>query len=167
MSSERLSKLQKYILTACYQKTILKQELPKKIDLFESALSGLENGYVEKRKKLYYKALYESDILLNHFNLSNYNNESYGYVGGSNKEKTILRRSLKLMHERGYIEDYNTWSIDEGDSTGTYDFCGKTITTYEASYQSRAIIRLTAKGISKAEELLKVVEAPPMDKIQQ
>lgn len=167
MSEERLSKLQKYILTACYQKTILKQDLPKKIDIFERALSGFENGYVEKRKALYYKALYESDILLNYFNLYNYNDENYGYIGGSNKEKTILRRSLKLMYERGYINDYNIWSINEGDATGTYGIGGKSITTYEASYQSKAIITLTTKGRKKAEELLKVVEVPTVANIQQ
>ena len=166
MAAERLSNLQKYILTACYKKTVLKQELPIKIEQFELALEE-RNEYIAKIKPLYFNALYESDILLNYYKLYNFNQENYGYIGGSNKEKTALRRSLKLLCSRGYINDFKQWSIHNGACTGTYNIGSQTISTYEASYQSRAIITLTSKGIKKAAELLNVVEVPTLVNVQQ
>lgn len=166
MAAERLSNLQKYILTACYKKTVLKQELPIRIEQFELALEE-RNEYIAKIKPLYFSALFESDILLNYYKLYNFNDEKYGYIGGSNKEKTALHRSLNLLYKRGYINDFRQWSIHDGACTGSFSIAGQTISTYEASYQSRAIITLTRKGIKKAAELLKVVEAPTLGNLQQ
>ena len=149
MSAERLSKLQKYILTACYRKTKLGEPLKRKLLCFEIGYGAA---------CLYNEALFESDILLNYYGLHNLNDsERYGYYNGSNKEKTALRRSLRKLYDRGYINDYTQWSINYGQKTGTFSWNGQSYDTYEGSYQSRAIITLTLKGEMTAKELLNVV----------
>lgn len=163
MATERLSKLQKYIITAAYTKTVLRKELPKKMWFFkrEKPSTGCDIIVKEQYRNtlcsdLYFSALFESDVLLNYYGLCG-NNEKYGYTGGSNKEKTALHRSLKTLYQRGYINPYWQWSINAGEKTGTFNFAGRTTDTYELSYQSKAIITLTGKGREKAQELLKVV----------
>lgn len=148
MSAERLSKLQKFILTACYKKTVLGESLPRKLDCFKDGRSYT---------RLYNDALFESDIMLNYYQKYNWIGENYGYYGGSNKEKTALRRSLKILFNRGYINDYTQWSLHHGEKTGTQSFYGRTFELYELSYQSRAIITLTLKGETTAKKLLNVV----------
>lgn len=150
MAKERLSKLQKFILSATYKKTILREELPEKINRFKF-LPERDALYSD----LYFSALYESDILLNFYNLKG-KEEKYGYEGGSNKEKTALHRSLKTLYQRGYINPYWQWSIGVGEETGTFSFAGSSITTQELSHWSKAIITLTGKGTIKAKELLKL-----------
>lgn len=143
---ERMSELQKFIISACYMKTVMKKPLPRKIYGFnwtEEDLTGEYGEYYRARKNLYLSALYESDIMLNYYHMVNPNGETYGYIGGSNSQKTALRRSLKTLQERGYINpSYEQWSIK--DENGH-------------SFQSRAIITLTEKGKLTAENLLKVV----------
>lgn len=165
MASERLSKLQKYILTAAYTKTVLKKGLPIKIGFFERPAAPaagyqiIDTSGDQHREQLftdlYFSALYESDILLNFYGLQG-SSETYGYKGGSNKEKTALHRSLKTLYQRGYINPYWQWSISAGEETGTFGFGGMAITTHELSHQSKAIVTLTPKGRDKAGELLKL-----------
>lgn len=169
MAEERLSKLQKYILTAAYKKTILKEALPIQVWRFAQYLGNSrrpandngtlivyeENKYDKLYRDLYFSALYESDILMNFYGLYTAD-EKYGYTGGSNKEKTALTRSLKTLYERGYINPYWQWSQDAGEIKNTYFFAGQPISVHEVSYQSRAIITLTDKGEKKAAELLNV-----------
>ena len=165
---ERLSKLQKFILTAAYKKTVRRKPLPECAPAFYSRairdaathdIAATNNRYEELKNELYFSALYESDILLNFYGLEFKDpcwSEKYAYEGGSNKEKTALRRSIKRLYESGYINPYWHWIQHAGEETGTYYFAGQAITTYEASYKSRAIITLTEKGREKAGELLKL-----------
>lgn len=164
MSAERLSKLQKYILTAAYRKTVLKERLPKCIYGFKEKEASSETTivsnddyiaiYARLDERLYFSALYESDIMFNFYNRWT-PDEKYGYEGGSNKEKTALRRSLKTLYDRGYINDYTSWHIELEDPEHTHIFLGRE-ESYKGDYYSRAIITLTQKGKTKAKELLKL-----------
>ena len=183
MAAERLSKLQKFILSAAYKKTVLKEELPVKIWRFDNGMKKMhqvygynkealmvskieENRYADLYSELYYSALYESDILMNFYNKWT-PDEKYGYEGGSNKEKTALRRSLKTLYDRGYINKYWQWKQNAGEFKETVSGLGMTCDIYELSYYSRAIITLTNKGKKTAEKLLNVVEVLTSDNLQQ
>lgn len=179
MAAERLSRLQKFILTATYRKTILKEALPVKVWRFEEHMKserdfrGMNGEIVTEQNKykalydeLYFSALYESDILMNYYKKWT-PNENYGYEGGSNKEKTALHRSLKTLYDRGYINKYWQWSQNAGKIKETISFMGNSIPLYDMSYQSKAIITLTEKGKQTAGELLKVVEVPTLGNLQQ
>ncbi len=166
MSKERLSRLQKYILSACYKKTVLRQPLLKKIYRFEQGTDGETDEFYKAYKELYYRALYESDILLNYYGLENYSiDEKYGYVGGSNKEKTVLRRSLKVLYDRGYINDYTQWEI-QGENVEYYQYWNDKTIIHNTTYRSKAIITLTEKGKEEALKILNIVEVPPLVKAQ-
>ena len=147
---ERLSKLQKFILTATYKKTYLKKPLPQILPDLERLLSGYHEGCNEAYTDLYFRALYESDILLNYYNLTNWNKEQYGYEGGANKEKTAIKRSLDTLLKRGYINPYNQRMI-KGRATGIKYSWGEDVI---ATYFSKNIITLTEKGRLKAQQLL-------------
>lgn len=164
MAAERLSKLQKFILTTAYKKTVLKERLPKCIYGFKEKEASPETTialnddyhviYARLNERLYFSALYESDIMFNFYNRWT-PDEKYGYEGGSNKEKTALRRSLKTLYDKGYINDYTSWYIELEDPEHTYIFLGRE-ENYKSIYYSRAIITLTQKGKTKAEEFLKL-----------
>lgn len=162
MAAERLSKLQKFILSAAYKKTVLKEELPVMIDAFGSGLHPseaslkkhpeIENEHNARMTEIYYSALYESDIMMNYYNRWT-PDENYGYEGGSNKEKTALRRSLKTLNDRGYINEWGNFIQNTRDGKGFYT--------------SGAIITLTYKGKETAERLLNVVDMQDSDDLQQ
>lgn len=159
MAAERLSKLQKFILSAAYKKTVMKEELPVKISWFYRGMQ-CKDEFAPLFNELYFKALYESDILMNFYDKWT-PQEKYGYIGGSNKEKTALSRSLKTLYERGYINDYRQRYIE---SDGLFD------TRYGSKplhYNSNSIITLTSKGRKTALKFLNVVEVSAGGLVQQ
>lgn len=156
---ERFSELQKFILKAAYLKTHKQISLPKRT--YSLSLSQLNNSawaerYNELTEEIYFSALYESDILLNFYGLNEIPGTGDRYSGGSNKEKTALRRSLETLYKRGYIREYWQYSTGAGNTETGAGFTGKPSTLYERNYHSRAIITLTLKGEMQAEKFLKV-----------
>jgi hypothetical protein len=97
MASERLSKLQKWILTECYRATVLKDRTGLK------PLSGIP----EHLDNLFWRY----DAYVSFFGLESSRRSALVYVHHVSKSKeydsaqVTLSRSLASLYDKGYIED--------------------------------------------------------------
>lgn len=99
MANQRLSRLQKWILTQCYQKTILKDVSEFKI---------LDAYKFQKRNKHYFSYLFRAEILLNYWNCESNNDKFtlqryHHFRGNSNKAQVSTTRSINTLEKNGLI----------------------------------------------------------------
>lgn len=107
MVKERLSKLQKWILLRCYEKTI--NEDRSNLTLLQSwnykySIKPEEH----KDHEIYWKYLFRAEILLDYFKCEpdKYkfcSNRHQHFKGKNNKEQVILTNSLSNLEKKGLI----------------------------------------------------------------
>ena len=108
MATERLSKLQKWILIQAYKKTICYDnsnlELPQYYQY--------HNDHLKDKNNEYWQYLFRAEVLLNYFKLEtghdHFSIKQHPFKGNNNKEHVVLTRSLQNLYNKGLI-DITTW----------------------------------------------------------
>ncbi len=105
MAKERLSKLQKWILTQTYKKTIYHNN--SGLDLLGAY--AIQDKKLEDKNDLYWRYLFRTEILLSYFKCETdyYKiacSKQHCFKGKNNKEQVLLTRSLQNLQDKGLIE---------------------------------------------------------------